>query len=62
MRDAIMIGINVREFYVDGAFDTNELFGLMHTINAKPVIKVMENASTDRCQGSRYHRMVIMEY
>ena len=31
-----MKGMNVTEFYGDGAFDTNDLFTLMHQIGAKP--------------------------
>ncbi|OWP57179.1 MAG: hypothetical protein B2I17_02035 [Thermoplasmatales archaeon B_DKE] len=60
--EAVMKGVTVREFYGDGAFDTNDLFDLMHTINAKPVIKIRKNASTDRCRGSRYRRKEIWEY
>ncbi len=62
LRDAIMNGINVREFYGDGAFDTNDLFGIMHEINAKPVIKIRKNASTDHYKGNKYRRKEIREY
>ena len=34
-----MKGINVTEFYGDGAFDTNDLFTLVHAIGASPIIK-----------------------
>ena len=35
--------MNVTEFYGDGAFDTIDLFTLMHQIGAKPVIKIRKN-------------------
>jgi D-alanyl-D-alanine carboxypeptidase len=62
VREAVMKGMNVTEFYGDGAFDTNDLFDLMHQIGAKPVIKIRKNASLDRCRGSRYRRIAIREY
>ena len=62
VREAVMKGMNVTEFYGDGAFDTNDLFDLMHQIGAKPVIKIRKNASTDRYRGSKYRRKAIKEY
>ena len=62
VREAVMKGINVREFYGDGAFDTNDLFHLMHQIGAKPVIKIRKNASTDHHRGSKYRRKAVREY
>ena len=56
VKEAVMKGVKIREFYGDGAFDVNDLFDLMHSIGAKPVIKVRKNASTERCRGSRYRR------
>ena len=60
--EAVMKGMNVTEFYVDGAFDTNDRFDLMHHISAKPVIKIRKNASTDRCSDSKYRRKATREY
>ena len=60
--DAVMKGINVTEFYGDGAFDTNDLFHLMHQIDARPVIKIRKNASTDHHRGSKYRRKAVREY
>jgi hypothetical protein len=62
VREAVMKGMNVTEFYGDGAFDTNNLFTLMHQIGAKPVIKIRKNASTDHNRGSKYRRKAIREY
>ena len=62
VREAVMKGMNVTEFYGDGAFDTNDLFTLMHQIGAKPVIKIRKNASTDHYRGSKYRRKAIREY
>ena len=62
VREAVMKGKNVTEFYGDGAFDTNDLFTLMHQIGAKPVIKIRKNASTDHSRGSKYRRKAIREY
>ena len=62
VREAVMKGINVREFYGDGAFDTNDLFTLVHSIGASPIIKIRKNASTDHHRGSKYRRKAIREY
>ncbi len=62
VKDAILHSVNVKEFYGDGAFDTNGLFDLMHSINAKPVIKIRKNASTDHHRGSKYRRRAVKEY
>lgn len=62
MKDAILHGVKVREFYGDGAFDTNDLFDLTHSIGAKPIIKIRKNASTDHYKGSKYRRKAIREY
>ena len=62
MKDAILHGVKVNEFYGGGAFDTNDLFDLMHSIGAKPVIKIGKNASTDHCKGSKCRRKAIREY
>ena len=44
MKEAVVKGVRVREFYWDGAFDVNDLFDLTHSIGAKPVIKIRKNA------------------
>ena len=62
IREAVMKGIDVREFYGDGAFDTNGLFTLVHAIGASPIIKIRKNASTDHHRGSKYRRKAIREY
>ena len=61
MKDAILHGIKVKEFYGDGAFDTIDLFDLTHFIGAMPVIKIRKNASTDHYKGSKYRRKAIRE-
>ena len=40
--------VRVKGFYGGGAFDTNDLFTLMHSIGARPVVKIRKNASTVR--------------
>ena len=62
VREAVMKGVRVKGFYGDGAFDVNDLFDLMHSIGAKPVIKIRKNASPGRYVGSRYRRRAIREY
>ena len=49
-------------FYGQGAFDTNDLFDLMHQISAKPIIKISGNASTYRYRGSKYRKKAVKEY
>ena len=46
----------------DGAFDTNDLFTLIHAIGAWPVIKIRKNAFTDHSRGSKYRRKATREY
>ncbi len=48
LREAVMNGMNVREFYGDGAFDVNDIFDLLHSIGSRPVVKIRKNASTGR--------------
>ena len=43
-----MKGVRVKGFYGDGAFDTNDLFTLMHQTGARPVIKIRNIASPGR--------------
>ena len=62
LREAVIKGVKVKGFYGDGAFDVNDLFDLMHSIGAKPVIKIRKKASPGRYVGSRYRRRAIMEY
>ena len=62
VREAVMKGIRVKEFYGDGAIVTNVLFTQMHSIGARPVIKIRKNASPGRYVGSRYRRRTIREY
>ena len=62
VREAVMKGMNVTEFYGDGAFDTNDLFTLVHAIGASPIIKIRNNASTDHHRGSKYRRNAVKEY
>ena len=62
IREAVMKGMNVTEFYGDGAFDTNDLFDLMHHMGARAVIKIRKNASTDHSRGSKYRRKAVREY
>ena len=54
--------MRISRFYGDGAFDTNDLFDLMHQIGAMPVIKIRKNASADHYRGSKYRRRAIREY
>ena len=62
LMDAVLKGVKVGRFYGDGAFDTNDLFDLMNSIGAMPVIKIRKNASTERCRGSKYRRKAIRDY
>ncbi len=62
LREAVMNGVNVREFYGDGAYDINDLFDLLHSIGSRSVVKIRKNASTGRQRGSKYRRKEIREY
>ena len=62
MKDAILHGVKVNKFYGDGAFDTNDLFDLTHSIGARPVIKIRKNAYTEYSRGSRHRRRTIRIY
>ena len=62
IRDTMVKGIGISKFYGDGAFDTNDLFTLIHAIGAWPVIKIRKNASTDHSRGSKYRRKAVREY
>ena len=62
VRGAVMKGVKINGFYGDGAFDVNDLFDLMHSIGARPVVKIRKNASPDRYKGSKYRRRAIREY
>ena len=55
-------GSSIDSFYGDGAFDTNDLFSLIHQVGAIPVIKIRKNASPDRIKGTKYRRRAIREY
>lgn len=55
-------GSSIDSFYGDGAFDTNDLFSLIHQVGAIPVIKIRKNASPDRIKGYKYKRRAIREY
>ena len=62
MKEAVVKGVRVREFYGDGAFDVNDLFDLAHSTGAKQVKKIRKNASMDHYKGSKYRRKAIREY
>ena len=62
IREAIGKGYRIREFFGDGAFDTNNMVAFLGIISTKPVIKIKKNASTDWCGGSKYRRSTIREY
>ena len=62
IRDTMINGIKISKFYGDGAFDTNDLFTLVHAIGASPIIKIRKNASTDHHRGSKYRRKAVREY
>ena len=62
IKTAVMNGVKVNKFYGDGAFDTNDLFDLAHSIGARPVIKIRKNASTEYSRGSRHRRRAIRIY
>ena len=59
---AVMKGMKIGKFYGDGAFDVNDLFTMVHSMGASPIIKIRRNASTDRHRGSRHRRRAIREY
>ncbi|MEM3829086.1 MAG: IS5/IS1182 family transposase [Conexivisphaerales archaeon] len=54
--------IKIRKFYGDGAFDQSSTFNKLHSIGAKPMVKIRKNASTDYYNGSKYHRRIVKEY
>ena len=54
-------GIKISKFYGDGAFDQSILFEKLHSLGAKPVIKIRKNA-TDWYKGSRYRRREVRDY
>ena len=54
-------GMRIKKFYGDGAFDQSVLFERLHSLGAKPVIKIRKNA-TDWYRGSKYRRREVREY
>lgn len=58
----IKSGSSIDSFYGDGAFDTNDLFSLIHQVGAIPVIKIRKNASPNRVRGPKNRRRAIREY
>ena len=54
-------GIKIKSFYGDGAFDQSILFEKLHSLCAKPIIKIRKNA-TDWYKGSKYRRREVREY
>lgn len=55
-------GIGISTFYGDGAFDQSSMFKKLHSLKARPVIKIRKNASTDDYGGSRYRRREVRKY
>lgn len=62
LRELKKEGVNIKKFYGDGAFDTNQLFDCIDEIGIESAIKIRGNASTDHCRGSKRRRREIREY
>ena len=54
-------GIKIKRFYGDGAFDQSILFEKLHSLGAKPIIKIRKNA-TYWYRGSKHRRKEVREY
>lgn len=55
-------GKRIRKFYGDGAFDSSAVFNKLHSVGAKPVVKIRRNASPDYYKGSKHRRREVREY
>lgn len=56
-------GLIIKKFYGDGAFDQYPLFNELHSIGAKPIIKIRKNASTDHnYTGGKFRLREVREY
>ncbi|MEM3829496.1 MAG: hypothetical protein QXP36_09835 [Conexivisphaerales archaeon] len=55
--------MRIKKFYGDKAFDQSPLFNKLHSIGAKPVVKISKNASANLYRkGGKYSRMIVKEY
>jgi len=59
---AVSEGVKVKKFYGDGAFDTNQMFELLHLLGAKSVIKIRKNAAPENIRSSKWRRKEAREY
>jgi hypothetical protein len=55
-------GVKVKKFYGNRAFDTNQIFELLHLLGAKSVIKNRKNAVPENIRGSKWRRKEAREY
>ena len=56
-------GITIKRFYGDGAYDQSSVFNKLHSIGAKPVVKIRKNASADWYKkGSKHRNREVREY
>ena len=65
VREATRQGYRVRKFYGDGAFDTVDLFAMLHETGTEPVIKIAKNAVASSSHSPRrckYRRRAVREY
>lgn len=56
MQELIDDGINIKDFFMDGAGDTHKLFDFCDMHGIKPVIKIRENAVVDPGGGGSWRR------
>jgi hypothetical protein len=65
VRTATERGYRVRKFYGDGAYDTHDMFAVLHGTDTEPVIKIRRNAQSCRRHssgGNRYRRREVRAY
>ncbi len=59
-------GYRVRKFYGDGAYDTHDMFGALHSTGTEPVIQIRKGASASHRHSPRhsnkYRRRAVRAY
>ncbi|MHB1917013.1 MAG: IS5 family transposase [Thermoplasmata archaeon] len=65
VRAATARGYRVAKFYGDGAFDTHDMFAVLHETGTEPVVKIRKNAQSrgrHSPRGNKHRRKAIREY
>ena len=56
IKNLSMKGYNIKKFYGDGAYDTNNMFYTLDALNIESGIKIRKNAAPENMKGSKYRR------